>query len=98
METGSLGPNRRKTLLTLVVTFLKHLSLILLKMFVLRSSRSHSKLGHGSKTRSLGQIKGRPCLHSRGHNFESIIMNLAQNVCLVDFLVKVETGSLGVKN
>ena len=68
-------------------------------MFVLMISRSSSKLGHlGSKTRSPGQISGKSCYHSRGHIFQAIIINLAQNVCLDDFKVKFETGSLGVKN
>ena len=45
-------------------------------------SRSSSELGHlESKTRSPGQIKGKP-YHSRGHIFEIIIMNLAQNIWL----------------
>ena len=49
-------------------------------------SRSSSKLGHlGSKTRSPGQIKGKPYEHSSGHIFEAIIMKLAQNVCLDEF-------------
>ena len=48
-------------------------------MFVLMISRSSLKLGHLiSKTSSPG---------SRGHIFEVIIMNLAQNVCLDDFKV-----------
>ena len=56
-------------------------------------------MGHlGSKTRSPGKIKGKPCYHSSGHIFEAIFMNFAQNVCLDDFYVKFETGSLGVKN
>ena len=38
-----------------------------------------------SETRSPGQIREKPCGHSRGHIFEVIIMNLAQNVCLDDF-------------
>ena len=64
-------------------------------MFVFMISRSSSKLGNlASKTRSLGQIKGKPCLHSRGHIFEVIIMNFAQNVCLDDFWVTFGTGSL----
>ena len=37
-----------------------------------------------SETRSPGQIKRKPCWNSRGHIFEVIIMNLAQNVCLDD--------------
>ena len=57
-------------------------------MFVLMISRSSLKLGHLiSKTSSPGQIKGKPCSCSRGHIFEVIIMNLAQNVCLDDFEV-----------
>ena len=39
----------------------------------------------GSKTRSPGQISGKPCQHSSGHIFEAIITNLAQNGCLDDF-------------
>ena len=59
-------------------------------MFVLMISRSNLKLGHlMSETRSPGQIKGKPCWRSRGHIFEVIIMNLAQNVCLDDFLVRI---------
>ena len=39
------------------------------------------KLGHvGSKTRSLGQILEKPCVHSRGHSFYSEVMKLSQNV------------------
>ena len=68
-------------------------------MFVLMISRSSLKLGHfESKTRSPGQISRKPCLHSSGHIFQAIIMNLAQNVCLDDFKVKLETGSPVVKN
>ena len=40
-----------------------------------------------SETRSPGRIKGKPCWYSGGHNFEVIIMNLAQNVCFDDFKV-----------
>ena len=51
-------------------------------MFVLMSSRTSSKLAHlESKTRSQGQISRKLCLHSSGHIFEAIIMNLAQSVC-----------------
>ena len=43
-------------------------------------SRSSSKLGHvGSKTRSLGQILEKNCVHSRGHSFDSKLMELYQN-------------------
>ena len=63
-------------------------------MFVLMISRSGIKLGQlESETRSPDQIKGKPCWHFRGHIFEVVIMNLAQNVCLDDFYVKFGTGS-----
>ena len=40
-----------------------------------------SKLGHvGSKTRSLGQILEKPCVHSRRHSFDHKFMKLCQNV------------------
>ena len=42
-------------------------------------SRSSLKLSHvGSKTRSLGQIFEKPCVHSRGHSFDSKFMKLYQ--------------------
>ena len=66
-------------------------------MFVLMISRSSSKLGHlGSKTRSPGKICGKP-YHSRGHMFEAVIMNLAQNVCLDDFKSSSKLDHLGSK-
>ena len=44
-------------------------------------SRSDLKLGHvGSKTRSLGQILEKACVHSRGHSFDSKVMELCQDV------------------
>ena len=66
-------------------------------MFASMESRSALILGRlGSKTRSPRQIKGKTCLHTRGHVFEAIIMDRghifeaiimdpAQNVCLDDF-------------
>ena len=37
-------------------------------------------MGHVKlKARSLGQVLEKPCLHSRGHIFSSIIMKLCQN-------------------
>ena len=53
-------------------------------------SRSDSKLDHlGSKTRSPGLIKEKPCQHSGGHIFEAVIMSLAQNVCLGKLSLKL---------
>ena len=52
-------------------------------MLMIIISRSSSKLGHvGSKTRSLGQILEKPCVHSRGHRFDQKFMKLCQNVNL----------------
>ena len=37
-------------------------------------------MGHvRSKTRSLDQILGKPCVHSGGHSFDSKFMKLYQN-------------------
>ena len=39
------------------------------------------KLGHvSSKTRLQGEIVEKPCVHSRGHSFDSQFMKLCQNV------------------
>ena len=38
-------------------------------------------MGHlGSKTRSLGQIKGKSCVDDRGLSFGQFLMKLGQNV------------------
>ena len=54
------------------------------------------KMGHvRSKTRSLGQILEKPCVHSRGHTFSPAIMKYGQNVCLIKsqtFLKMVHVG------
>ena len=50
-------------------------------MLITIISRSSSKLGHvGLKTRSLGQILEKPCVHSRGHSFDHKFMKVCQNV------------------
>ena len=50
-------------------------------MLIIITSRSSSKMGHvGSKTRSLGQIIEKPCVHSRGHSFDHKLMKICQNV------------------
>ena len=65
-------------------------------LFIIRS-RSGLKLGHvGSKTRSLGQVLEKPCVHSRGHRFDHKFMKLFQNV--YHYKVKFETGICWVKN
>ena len=56
-------------------------------MFVLIKSQTGLKMGHvGSKTRSVGQILGKPCVRYTGHIFSSIIMKFEQNVCLDEIL------------
>ena len=56
-------------------------------------------MGHvGSKTRSPGQILGKPCVRSRGHIFSRILMTVGQDVCLDDISDEFENGSRGVKN
>ena len=62
-------------------------------------SRKSSKMGYvGSKTRSLGQILGKPCVRSRGHILSRILMEVGQDVCLDDISDEFENGSRGVKN
>ena len=83
---------------TLAATVLIQSSSNLLRMFILMMSRSSSIMGGvGSKSRSLGQIKVKSCLHSRGHIFSPIFLKLAQNVCLDNIWVKFEHGWGGVK-
>ena len=67
-------------------------------MFTLMMSRSSSDMGHvGSECRSLGQVKEKPCQHSRGHSFDLIFIKLHKNVCLDDVMDMFESGSHGVK-
>ena len=52
-----------------------------IRMLLIIISKSSSKLGHvGSKTRLLGQILEKHCVHSRGHSFDPKFMKLYQNV------------------
>ena len=84
---------------TLEATVLVQSSSYLLRMIILTISRSSSNMGHvGSKTRSVGQLKEKPCEHSRGHSFGRIIIKLAQNDHLDNISVKVEYGSCRIKN
>ena len=62
-------------------------------MFVLIKSQTSSKMGHVRlKTRSLGQILEKPCVHSKGQIFSPIFITLGQNVCLYEILNKFEKG------
>ena len=52
-------------------------------MFVCMISRSNSIQSHvGPKTRSLGQILEKPCVHFRGHNFDETWSKRLQIGCL----------------
>ena len=46
-----------------------------------------------SKTRSLGQILEKACVHPRGHIYSPIIIKLGHNVCLGKILDAFENGS-----
>ena len=60
-KLGHLAKSAEKLVNTLVVTFFKQSSWILLNMFVLMISRSDLKLGHlGSETMSPGKISRKP--------------------------------------
>ena len=51
------------------------------RILIIIMSRSGLKLGHvGSKTRSLGKILEKPCVHSTGHSFDLKFTKLYQNV------------------
>ena len=76
---------------TLEATFLVQSSSNLLRMIILKISRSSANMGHvGSKTRSVGQIMEKPCKHSRGHIFGPVFFKLAQNDHLEDISVTFE--------
>ena len=56
------------------------------------------KLGHGgSKTRSLGQIIEKHCVHSGGHSFDPKFMKLCQIVYQHHIYMNFESGSCWVK-
>ena len=63
-------------------------------MFILTKSQSDFKMGHvGLKTRSPGQILGKPCVRSRGYISSLIIRKLGQNVCHDEISDDFENGS-----
>ena len=83
----------------LEATFYVRLSLNLVRMFVFMKSGTSLEMGHvGSKTRSIGQMLEKPCVHSGGHIFSLIFMKLCQNIYLDEISDKVENGSCRVKN
>ena len=70
----------------------------MVRMFVLLKSQKSLKMGHvGSKTRSLGQILEKHCIHCRGHILSLIVMKHGQNVCLNIFWTNMEIDHVGSK-
>ena len=50
-------------------------------MLMIIISRSNLELDHvGSKTRSLGQVLEKPCVHSNRHSFDPKVMKLGQTL------------------
>ena len=67
-------------------------------MLMIIISMSSSKLGHvGSKTRSLGQILEKPCVHSRGHSFDSKFMKLIRMLMIIISRSGSKRGHVGSK-
>ena len=61
-------------------------------------SRSDLKLGHvRSKTRSLGQILEKPCVHSRGHSFDSKVMYFVRMLIIIISRSSLKLGHGGSK-
>ena len=57
------------------------------------------KMGHVRlKTRSEGHILKKPCVCSRGHIFNPIVMKLGQNDCLDEISYRFENRSCASKN
>ena len=67
-------------------------------MFSLIKSLTCLKICHvDAKTRSLGQIFEKPCVHSRGYIFSPIIMKLGQNVFIEKISDDFENCYVGPK-
>ena len=67
-------------------------------MLIIIISRSGLKLGHvGSKIWSLGQILEKPCVHSKGHSFDSKFTKLYQNVNHHNIRPRSKLGHVGSK-
>ena len=52
----------------------------------------------GSKTRSIGQILGKPCVCFRDQIFGLILMKLGQSFCLDEILYIFKMGHVGSKS
>ena len=67
-------------------------------MSIIIISRSSSKQDHvGSKTRSLGQILEKPCVHSKRHSFDPKFMKLCQTLNHHNRKVNLKMGQVGSK-
>ena len=67
-------------------------------MLILIISRSGLKQGHvGSKTRSLGQILEKHCVHSKRHSFDGKFMKLCQTVNHHNIRSCLKLGHVGSK-
>ena len=67
-------------------------------MFIYIKSRPELKMGHvGSKTRSLDQFLEKSYIHSRGHSFNPIFMNLCQNVYIDIISARIKIDHIGSK-
>ena len=84
-KTRSLGKILEKTCVhskrhSLDPEFIKLCQIVTHYNILVIISWSVLKLGHvGSKTRSIGQILEKTCVHSRRHSFDSKFMKLCQN-------------------
>ena len=93
-----VGQICRNLVYKLEATYLAQTSSNLIRMFILIISGTSLNMGQvGSKSRSVGQILGKPCLRSRGHIFCLIFFKLGQDVYLDDIWARFEFGSGRVK-
>ncbi len=89
LEVGQQVKSYLQLVYTLHITFSMQSSFNLLRMFIL-TNFDHGWVGLESI--SLGQIKVKSCLHSRGHILSAILIKL-----LHDISAKFNHGSFGVK-
>ena len=67
-------------------------------MLVIIISRSGLKLGYvGSKTRSLGQILEKPCVHSKRHSFDPMFINFVRLLIIIISMSDLKLGHVRSK-
>ena len=97
-KLGRYVKSKKNLVYTLKGTVLIQSSRNFVRLLIIIISRSNLKLGHvGSKTRSLGQILEKPCVHSRGHSFDSKFTKLYQNVIIIIPRSVSKLGHVGSK-